>query len=118
MILGCTAGARSVHGGCTGMVGLEIIILGVLMVISILSTIALGLWLRIELANMLELLDERLAMALKSTIDRLMDGGIGDFEPPNPIQGAIAQLIQGMAAQKMNTIDAVVTQRAPDGKFE
>ena len=100
------------------MVALEIIILGVLMVISILSTMSLGLWLRIELANMLELLDERLAMALKSTIDRLMDGGIGDFEPPNPIQGAIAQLNQGMAAQKMNTIDAVVTQRAPDGKFE
>jgi len=100
------------------MVAAELLILGVLNVICILSIVSLGLWLRIELANMLELLDERLAMALKSTIDRLMDGGIGDFEPPNPIQGAIAQLIQGMAAQKMNTIEAVVTQRAPDGKFE
>jgi hypothetical protein len=100
------------------MVAAELLILGVLNVICLLSIVSLGLWLRIELANMLELLDERLAMALKSTIDRLMDGGIGDFEPPNPIQGAIAQLIQGMAAQKMNTIDAVVTQRAPDGKFE
>ena len=100
------------------MVAAELVILGVLSVLTLLSIIILGLWLRIELANMLELLDERLAMALKSTIDRLMDGGIGDFEPPNPIQGAIAQLIQGMAAQKMNTIDAVVTQRAPDGKFE
>jgi len=100
------------------MVAAELLILGILNVICILSIVSLGLWLRIELANMLELLDERLAMALKSTIDRLMDGGIGDFEPPNPIQGAIAQLIQGMAAQKMNTIDAVVTQRAPDGKFE
>ena len=100
------------------MVAAELLILGVLNVICLLSIVSLGLWLRIELANMLELLDERLAMALKSTIDRLMDGGIGDFEPPNPIQGAIAQLIQGMAAQKMNTIDAVVTQRAPDGTFE
>jgi len=100
------------------MVAAELLILGVLNVICILSIVSLGLWLRIELANMLELLDERLAMALKSTIDRLMDGGIGDFEPPNPIQGAIAHLIQGMAAQMMNTIDAVVTQRAPDGKFE
>ena len=100
------------------MVAAELLILGVLNIICILSIVSLGLWLRIELANMLELLDERLAMALKSTIDRLMDGGIGDFEPPNPIQGAIAQLIQGMAAQKMNTIEAVVTQRAPDGKFE
>ena len=118
MILGWTAGAQSVGGGWTGMVALEIIILGVLMVICILSIVSLGLWMRIELANMLELLDERLAMALKSTIDRLMEGGMAEFEPPNPIQGAIAQLIQGMAAQKMNTIDAVVKQRAPDGKFE
>ena len=100
------------------MVGLEIIILGVLNVICILSIVSLGLWLRIEMANMLELLDERLALALKSTIDRLIETGGGEFEPPNPIQHAIAQLIQGMAAQKMNTIDAVVTQRAPDGKFE
>ena len=100
------------------MVAAELLILGVLNVICILSIVSLGLWMRIELANMLELLDERLALALKSTIDQLMAGGMADFEPPNPIQGAIAQLIQGMAAQKMNTIDAVVTQRAPDGKFE
>ena len=100
------------------MVATELLILGALSVLTLLSIVILGLWLRIELANMLELLDERLALALKSTIDRLLDGGIGDFEPPNPIQGAIAQLIQGMAAQKMNTIDAVVTQRAPDGQFQ
>ena len=100
------------------MVSTEIMILGVLSVLTLLSIVVLALWLRIELANMLDLLDERLALALKSTIDRLLDGGIGDFEPPNPIQGAIAQLIQGMAAQKLNTIDAVVTQRAPDGKFQ
>ena len=100
------------------MVATELLILGALSVLTLLSIVILGLWLRIELANMLELLDERLALALKSTIDRMLEGGIGDFEPPNPIQGAIAQLIQGIAAQKMNTIDAVVTQRAPDGKFQ
>ena len=100
------------------MVAAELVILGVLSVLTLLSIIILGLWLRIEMANMLELLDERLALALKSTIDRLIEGGIGEFEAPNPIQGAIAQLIQGIAAQKMNTIDAVVTQRAPDGKFQ
>jgi len=100
------------------MVATELLILGALSVLTLLSIVILGLWLRIELANMLELLDERLALALKSTIDRMLEGGMGDFEPPNPIQGAIAQLIQGIAAQKMNTIDAVVTQRAPDGKFQ
>jgi hypothetical protein len=46
-----------------------------------------------------------------------MSGNLGEFEPPNPIQGAIAQLIQGMAQQKMNTINATVTERAPDGQF-
>jgi len=100
------------------MVAAELVILGVLSVLTLLSIIILGLWLRIEMANMLELLDERLALALKGTIDRMLEGGIGEFEPPNPIQGAIAQLIQGIAAQKMNTIDAVVTQRAPDGTFQ
>ena len=100
------------------MVATELLILGALSVLTLLSIVILGLWLRIELADMLELLDERLALALKSTIDRMLEGGMGDFEPPNPIQGAIAQLIQGIAAQKMNTIDAVVTQRAPDGKFQ
>ena len=50
------------------MVATELLILGVLNVICILSIISLGLWLRIELANMLELLDERLALALKGTI--------------------------------------------------
>jgi len=99
------------------MVATELLVLGVLNVICILSIVSLGLWIRIELANMLDLLDERLAMALKSTMDRLMEGGMGEFEPPNPIQGAIAQLIQGMAQQKLNTIDATVTNRGPDGQF-
>jgi len=99
------------------MVATELLVLGVLNVICILSIVSLGLWIRIELANMLDLLDERLAMALKSTMDRLMEGGIGEFEAPNPIQGAIAQLIQGMTQQKLNTIDATVTNRGPDGQF-
>ena len=99
------------------MVATELLVLGVLNVICILSIVSLGLWIRIELANMLDLLDERLALALKSTIDRLVEGGMSEFEPPNPIQGAIAQLIQGMAQQKLNTIDATVTNRGPDGQF-
>ena len=99
------------------MVSAELLILGVLSALTLVSVIILGLWIRIELANMLELLDERLALALKSTIDRLMEGGMAEFEPPNPIQGAIAQLIQGMAQQKLNTIDAVVTNRGDNGQF-
>ena len=99
------------------MVATELLILGVLDLLTLSGMVVFALWLRIELANMLELLDERLALALKALVDRVMEGGI-DFEPPNPIQGAIAQLIQGMAAQKLNTIEAVVTQKGPDGRFQ
>jgi len=99
------------------MVATELLILGVLDLLTLSGLVIFALWLRIELANMLELLDERLALALKSLVDRVMEGGI-DFEPPNPIQGAIAQMIQSIAAQKMNTIEAVVTQKGPDGRFQ
>ena len=99
------------------MVAPEMLILLGLSALTLVSVIILGLWIRIELANMLDLLDERLALALKSTIDRLVEGGMSEFEPPNPIQGAIASLIQGMAQQKLNTIDATVTNRGPDGQF-
>jgi len=110
-------GSWAVDSRLTYMVATELLVLGVLNVICILSIVSLGLWMRIELANMLDLLDERLALALKSTMDRLIEGGMGEFEPPNPIQGAIAQLIQGMAQQKLNTIDAVVTNRGDNGQF-
>ena len=99
------------------MVATELLILGVLDVLTLAGLVVFALWLRIELANMLVLLDERLALALKALVDRVMEGGIA-FEPPNPIQGAIAQMIQSIAAQKMNTIEAVVTQKGPDGRFQ
>jgi len=99
------------------MVSPELLILLGLSALTLLSVVILGLWIRIELANMLDLLDERLALALKSTIDRLVEGGMSEFEQPNPIQVAIGQLIQGMAQQKLNTIDATVTNRGPDGQF-
>ena len=86
--------------------------------LNLVFSLAVALWIRIHLDQSLLELDEKLALAIKSIVDKLMEGGLSEFEPPNPIQGAIAQLIQGMAAQKMNTIDAVVTQRAPDGKFQ
>jgi hypothetical protein len=62
-------------------------------------------------------IDEKLATAITALIDKLMSGNLGEFEPPNPIQGAIAQMIQSIAHQKMNTIDAVVSTRNPDGQF-
>ena len=100
------------------MVSPEIIILGVLDVLCLLSIALLALWMRKELEESVAELDSSLAMAIKSTLDKLTGEGIVPFEAPNPIQAALAQMISGMAMQKMNTIDAVVQPKAADGKFQ
>jgi len=100
------------------MVAPEIIILGVLDVLCLLSIALLALWMRKELEESVAELDSSLAMAIKSTLDKLTGEGIVPFEAPNPIQAALAQMISGMAMQKMNTIDAVVQPKAADGKFQ
>ena len=95
----------------------DTLILGVLMLINLISLGGFALWIRIYIEQALMDIDEKLAMAIQALVDKLMSGGLAEFEPPNPIQGAIAQLIQGMAHQKMNTFDANITQRGPDGQF-
>ena len=100
------------------MVAPELVILGVLDVLCLLSIALLALWMRKELDDAVSELDSSLAMAIKSTLDKLTGEGIVPFEAPNPIQAALAQMISGMAMQKMNTVDAIVQQKAPDGKFQ
>jgi hypothetical protein len=117
MILGCTDEAQSERGGWTDMVALEFIILGVLNVLSLAGLVALALWIRSELENAVAALDHSLALAIQSTIKELGGAGLAGFEQINPIQQAIAQFIASAADQKMNTINAVVTDRAADGKF-
>ncbi len=95
----------------------DTLILGVLMLINLISLGGFALWLRIYIEQALMDLDEKLALAIQALVDKLMSGGLAEFEAPNPIQGAIAQLIQGMAQQKMNTIDATITERGPNGQF-
>jgi len=87
------------------------------MLINLISLGGFALWIRIYLEQALMDIDEKLALAIQALVDKLMSGGLAEFEPPNPIQGAIAQLIQGMAQQKMNTIDATITERGPNGQF-
>jgi len=99
------------------MVSLEIAILAGLMLLNLAAIGFLAHWIRMHLEIGLQDIDEKLAIAITALIDKLMSGNLGEFEPPNPIQGAIAQLIQGMAQQKMNTINATVTERGPDGQF-
>jgi len=114
---GCTVGTRSVHGGCTDMVALEIAILAGLSLLNLAAIGFLAHWIRMHLDQGLQDIDEKLATAITALIDKLMSGSLGEFEPPNPIQGAIAQMIQSIAHQKMNTIQAVVTERGTDGQF-
>ena len=99
------------------MVVQDTLILATLMLINLISLGGFALWIRIYLEQALMDIDEKLAHAIQALVDKLMSGGLTEFEPPNPIQGAIAQLIQGMAQQKMNTIDATVTERGQNGQF-
>jgi len=99
------------------MVAIEIAILAFLGLLNLAAIVFLAHWIRMHLDQGLQDIDEKLALAITALIDKLMSGNLGEFEPPNPIQGAIAQLIQGMAQQKMNTINATVTERSPDGQF-
>jgi hypothetical protein len=99
------------------MVATETLILATLLALNLLSTLILALWIRMHLDDALLELDEKLALAIKGVTDRLLEGGLGDFEPPNPIQTAIAQFLQASVQQKMNTVEAVVTERGDNGQF-
>jgi len=99
------------------MVALEFAILAGLALINLASIVILAHWIRMHLDQGLQDIDEKLAIAITALIDKLMSGNLGEFEAPNPIQGAIASLIQGIAQQKMQTIDATITERSPDGQF-
>ena len=96
----------------------EITLLLALGTLNLLALGALALWIRSELENAVEELDSTLALAIKATLDKLMDGGIGGFEPVNPIQAAFASLIQSYATNQLGTIDATVMSRNTDGTFQ
>ena len=104
-------------GWWTDMVALEMAILAFLGLLNLAAIGFLAHWIRMHLDSAMMDIDEKLATAIKDLIDKLMSGNLGEFEAPNPIQGAIASLIQGIAQQKMNTIDATITERSPDGQF-
>jgi len=96
----------------------EITLLIALGSLNLLALGALALWIRSELENAVEELDSTLALAIKATMDKLLDGGIGSFEPVNPIQAAFASLIQSYATNQLGTIDATVMSRNTDGTFQ
>ena len=96
----------------------EMTLLLALGTLNLLALGALALWIRSELENAVEELDSTLALAIKATLDTRMEGGIGGFEPVNPIQAAFASLIQSYATNQLGTIDATVLSRNTDGTFQ
>jgi len=99
------------------MVAIETSILAALALLNLAAIGFLAHWIRFHLDSSMDDIDEKLAMAIKALVDKLMTGELSEFEPPNPIQGAIAQILQSIAHQKMNTINATVSERGPDGQF-
>ena len=95
----------------------EMTLIIALTTLNLLALGALALWIRSELDNAVQELDSTLALAIKATLDKVLDGGLGGFEPVNPIQAAFAQLIQAYASNQMGTIDATVLSRNADGTF-
>jgi len=92
----------------------------VLIGISALNLLALGAlayWIRSELDAAVVELDSALALAIKATMDQLGDGVLGGFDPVNPVQAAIAQMIQAYASNKITTIEGTVSPRGADGTF-
>jgi hypothetical protein len=92
----------------------------VLIGISALNLLALGAlayWIRSELDSAVVELDSALALAIKATMDQLGDGVLGGFDPVNPVQAAIASMIQAYASQRITTIDGTVSPRGADGTF-
>ena len=64
----------------------DTLILGVLMLINMISLGGFALWIRIYTDQALMDIDEKLAMAIQALVEKLMSGGLAEFEPPTPIQ--------------------------------
>ena len=96
----------------------EISLLIALGTLNLLGSLGLALWIKRELEDSMEQLDNSLALALQSTMDKLTGEGAVAFEAPNPIHAAIGQLLMSMAQQKMNTVEATITPRGADGTFK
>jgi len=89
-----------------GLVTLAVVCLHVCLSLFLARMVVLTL--RLELDD----LDSRIGQAIKA----LVEGGLGDFEPPNPVQMAIAELLKG---RMMDAGPSQVTEvlRGEDGKF-
>jgi len=96
----------------------EISLLIALGTLNLLGSLGLALWIKRELEDSMAQLDNSLALALQSTVEKLTGEGAVAFEAPNPIQQALAQMLMSITQQKMNTVEATITPRSEDGTFK
>ena len=96
----------------------EITLLIALGTLNLLGSLGLALWIKRELEDSMGQLDNSLALALQSTVEKLTGEGAVAFEAPNPIQAALAQMLMSITQQKMNTVEATITPRGEDGTFK
>ena len=96
----------------------EITLLIALGTLNLLGSLGLALWIKRELEDSMEQLDNSLALALQSTVEKLTGEGAVAFEAPNPIQAALAQMLMSITQQKMHTVEATITPRGEDGTFK
>ncbi|AXH79280.1 MAG: hypothetical protein [Circular genetic element sp.] len=71
--------------------------------------------LRNQLDDGLVELDEKLAIAIRSVVEKIP--GLGEQEPINPIQMAFAQLIGNMAQKEQVIIPPKIIERDENGLF-
>ena len=95
-----------------------ITVLIALSALNLLASAALALWIRAELEESVQELDSALALAIKATMEQLGETGLGGFEPVNPVQAAIASMIQAYASNKIGAIEIQAAGRAADGTFQ
>ena len=96
----------------------ELTLLIALGTLNLLGSLSLALWIKRELEDSMAELDNSLALALQSTVEKLTGEGAVAFEAPNPIQAALAQMLMSITQQKMNTVEATITPRGEDGTFK
>ena len=96
----------------------EISLLIALGTLNLLGSLGLALWIKRELEDSMAELDNSLALALQSTVEKLTGEGAAAFEAPNPIQAAIGQVLMSIAQQKVNTVEATISPRSEDGTFK
>jgi hypothetical protein len=91
---------------------MEWVIVAVLVVLNMILTVWIGARCSALFQNAFENLDGSIAAAIKSLVEQ----GVGDFEPINPVQAAIAQFITARMGDQKESVLAGIP-RAEDGKF-